>query len=153
MNIDQVRAAAQQLAQSKDDTALELLLGMRDQAITKDPSKKDDPFLAPQYDGNTMGPIDTIRDLGRRIAKRWSRELHGLVCGQAAKDSKERRELLSALNLGEAAVIAAVASALLALGLAGAIAAAAAPLIVRRFIWPAKDELCTAWAESLQAEG
>ena len=150
MNADKVREAAKQLAETKDDTALELLLGMRDQAIAKDPSKKVDPYLAPKYDGTVMGPIDTIRDLGKRIAKRWSQELHGLVCGEKAKDTKERRELLSALNLGEAAVIAAVASALLALGLAGAIAAAAAPLIVRRFIWPAKDELCTAWAESLQ---
>lgn len=152
MSIEQVREAAQRLAQSKDDTALELLLGMRDQAIAKDPSQKDDPYLAPQYDGPTMGSIDTLRDLGRRIAKRWSRELHGLVCGSAGKDRNERRELLSALNLGEAAVIAAVASALLALGLAGAIAAAAAPLIVRRFIWPAKDELCTGWAEFLESE-
>jgi hypothetical protein len=47
-----------------------------------------------------QGPIDAIRDLGKRIAKRWSKELHGIVCGEKAQDTKERRELLSALLSG-----------------------------------------------------
>lgn len=58
---------------------------------------------------------------------------------------------LTSLNLGEAAVIAAVAGALIGLGVGAAIAAPLAPLIVRRFIWPAKDELCVAWGESIDA--
>jgi hypothetical protein len=44
-------------------------------------------------------------------------------------------------------VLAAVASALLTLGAPAAIAAAVTPLIVKRFIWPAEDELCAAWDE------
>jgi len=39
---------------------------------------------------------------------------------------------------------------LLTLGVYAAIAAALAPLIVKRFIWPAKDELCAAWGEGVK---
>lgn len=151
MNIEHVRQAAQLLAKSEDE-ALEVLLGKLDKAVTEDPSKKDDLSLNPQYDGPTMGTIEAVRDLGRRVARRWSRELHGLVCGEESNHPEERGELLDALKLSEAATIAAVASGLVALNVGAAIAAAAAPLIVRRFIWPAKDELCTAWAEMLQSD-
>lgn len=60
---------------------------------------------------------------------------------------------LTSLNLGEgAAVIATLAGASIGLGVGAAIAALLAPLIGRRFIWPAKDELCVAWGESIDAE-
>jgi hypothetical protein len=94
-----------------------------------------------------------MRALGRKILKRWNKELHGLVCGSGSANEKERTEILNSLNLGETAVIAAVAAALFGLGVPPPIAAALAPLIVKKFIWPAKDELCIAWGEGIKAQG
>lgn len=145
-----VVAAAQRLS-SRDEAALEVLVGMRQKALERDPSLKDDVEFEPKYDGTTMGPLDDIKNLGRRILKKWNKELQEVVCGKSAKDKKDRAAVLESLNLGEAAVIAAVASALLSLGVVAALAAALAPLIVKRFIWPAKDELCAAWAEAIGA--
>jgi hypothetical protein len=145
-----VVVAAQKLG-SRDEAALEVLLGLRQKAIERDPALKDDVEFEPKYDGTTMGPLDDLRKLGRRILKKWNKELQEVVCGKGAKNKKDRAAVLESLNLGEAAVIAAVASALLSLGVVAALAAALAPLIVKRFIWPAKDELCAAWAEAIKA--
>jgi hypothetical protein len=70
-------------------------------------------------------------------------------CGGKDENQKDRKAVLDSINLGEAAVIAAAASAVLSLGAPAALAAAVAPLIVKRFIWPAKDELCEAWGEGI----
>ena len=145
----EVIEAAQRLSEQKDDAALELLLGMRADAVEKDPSLADHVALDLRYDSETMGPLDGVRRLGARVLRRWNKELHGLVCENGEKDSQQRKELIESLNLGETAVIAAVASILLSAGLGGAIVAPLAPLIVRRFIWPAKKELCTAWGEAI----
>lgn len=151
-DVNEVVATANRLHEQKDDEALLVLIGMREKVIESDPNLKDDPNLDVVYAEPTMGPLDEIKRLGKRIANRWSKELHGVVCGSESKDSKEREDLLRSLNLGEAAVIAAVAAALISLGLGAAIAAPLAPLLVRRFIWPAKDELCDAWAEAIEKE-
>jgi len=151
--LNEVVAAANKLNQQKqDDEALLVLIGMREKAISAEPARKDDPNLEVVYEGSTMGPLDDLKRLGKRVASRWNKELFAIVCGPDNKDSEEREQLLNSLNLGEAAVIAAVAGALIGLGVGAAIAAPLAPLIVRRFIWPAKDELCVAWRESIEAE-
>ena len=152
-DLNEVVAAANQLNEQKqDDEALLVLIGMREKAISAEPARKDDPNLEVVYEGSTMGPLDDLKRLGKRVASRWNKELFAIVCGNDRLDSKEREALLNSLNLGEAAVIAAVAGALIGLGVGAAIAAPLAPLIVRRFIWPAKDELCVAWRESIEAE-
>jgi hypothetical protein len=56
-------------------------------------------------------------------------------------DQAERDKLLNASNLGETATIGVVAGALMTFGVPAPIAAAATALIVKRFIWPARDEL------------
>jgi len=140
--------AANRLA-AKDEESLVLLIGMMEQEIKKNPALKEDANLQPKYDQTTMGFMDPLKEAGGRILRRWNKELHGLVCGTQARDRKERQEILGALNLGETAVIGAVAAALLAMGVPAPIAAALAPLIVRKFIWPAKDELCKSWAEGI----
>jgi hypothetical protein len=145
-----VVVAAQSL-NSRDEAALEVLIGLRQKAIERDPSLKDNVEFEPKYDGTTMGPLEEVKKLGLRILKKWNKELHEVVCGKGTKDKKDRAAVLESLNLGEAAVIGAVASALLSLGVVAALAAALAPLIVKRFIWPAKDELCAAWAEAIKA--
>lgn len=149
--IQSVIDSAERLS-SRDEDALELLLGMRARAIEKTPALQDNPDFEPKYDGQTMGAIDDLKALGRRILNRWNKELHGIVCGGTAGDKSGRSAIMNSLNLGEAAVIAAVAGALLSAGAAAALAAAAAPLIVKRFIMPAKDELCEAWSEAIRAQ-
>lgn len=152
-DLNEVVAAANKLNEQKqDDEALLVLIGMREKALSVEPARKDDPNLEVVYEGSTMGPLDDLKRLGKRVASRWNKELFAIVCGNERLDSKEREALLNSLNLGEAAVIAAVAGVLIGLGVGAAIAAPLAPLIVRRFIWPAKDELCVAWRESIEAE-
>ena len=152
-DLNEVVAAANQLNEQKqDDEALLVLIGMREKALAAEPALKDDPNLEVVYEGTTMGPLDDLKRLGKRVLNRWNKELYGICCGNESVDSKERAALLNSLNLGEAAVIAAVAGVLISLGVGAAIAAPLAPLIVRRFIWPAKDELCVAWRESIEAE-
>jgi hypothetical protein len=141
---------------SKDEEALLLEIGLRKKAIEADPARGGDPHLHVEYDSTHMGLIDDIKSLGRRIIMRWNKELYGVVCSkkpgggaETAEDKKMRDDLLKALNLGDAAVIAAVVTALLALGAPAAIAAPAAPFLVKKFIMPAKDELCEAWGEAM----
>lgn len=143
---------AERLA-NKDEKSLELLLGMRQKAIDKDPNLENVVDFEPQYNGPTMGPLDDVVALGNKILRRWNKELNSLVCSQDSANKKDRDAILGALSLGETAVIAAVAAALFGLGVPAPIAAALAPLIVKRFIWPAKDELCLAWSEAIKAEG
>jgi hypothetical protein len=148
-DISAVTKAAQERAATKDDESLLLLTGMLDLEIKKNPAIAEDPFYDPKYDSQTMGLTDDLKKIGRKILNRWNKELHGLVCGAKPGDQKEREAILSSLNLGEAAVIGAVAGALMAMAVPPPIAAALAPIIARKFILPAKDELCEAWGEAI----
>jgi hypothetical protein len=150
IDVNAVVTAANRLNEEKDEEALLVQIGLREQAIKADPERQNDPNLDVVYAETTMGPLDELKRIGKRIANRWSKELHGLACGNESKCAKEREALLNSLNLGEAAVIAAVVTALISLGVGAAIAAPLAPLIVHKFIWPAKDELCLAWGEALE---
>jgi len=148
VEVEDVTKAALAL-RAHSDQALEILLAKRDLAIKAEPSLADDLGLDPKYAEPTMG-VQELQALGRRIVARWNKELYGVVCAGGTAFGKDRAALINALNLGEAAVIGAVASALLSLGVVAALAAALAPILVRRFIWPAKEELCTAWGEAIK---
>jgi hypothetical protein len=149
---DDVVRAAQRLAHEKELPALEVLVGTRAMAIEQDPGLADDAEFEPEYPTETMGALTEIKQLGRRILKRWNKELHDLVCSDTETDQKTRSAILDSLSIGEAAVIAAVAGALLSLGVGAALAAPLAPLIVKKFIWPARHELCAAWSEAIAAQ-
>ena len=151
-NLSAIVTTARRLNEQKEDEALYVLIGMREKAVANEPALKDDPDLEVVYAEPTMGPLDDIKRLGKRITNRWNKELYAIVCGNDDKDTEVRESLLNSLSLGEAAVIAAVASALIGLGVGAAIAAPLAPLLVRRFIWPAKDELCEAWGEAIEKD-
>jgi hypothetical protein len=149
-------AGAAKVLLSKDEEALLLEIGLRERAIEADPARAEDPHLRVEYDSTHMGLIDDIKSLGRRIMVRWNKELYGAVCGKkvggtaaSVEDKKMRDDLLKALNLSDAAVIAAVVTALIALGAPAAVAAPVAPYLVKKFIMPAKDELCDAWGEAM----
>jgi len=151
-NLSSIVTAARRLNEQKEDEALYVLIGMREKAVANEPALKDDPELEVVYAEPTMGPLDDIKRLGKRITNRWNKELYAIVCGNEDKNAEVRQSLLNSLSLGEAAVIAAVAGALISLGVGAAIAAPLAPLLVRRFIWPAKDELCEAWGEAIEKD-
>ena len=151
-NLSAIVSTARRLNEQKEDEALYVLIGMREKAVANEPALKDDPDLEVVYAEPTMGPLDDIKRLGKRITHRWAMELHAIVCGNEDKNTEVRESLLNSLSLGEAAVIAAVAGALISLGVGAAIAAPLAPLLVRRFIWPAKDELCEAWGEAIEKD-
>lgn len=138
--------------QDRDETALLIQVGLRQKAVELNPTLKDQAELETKYDENTMGALDDIKALGNRVLKRWNKELYGLVCSNSGADEKERQAVLNSLNLGQAAVIAAVAGALMGIGVPAPVAAPLAPLITKKFIWPAKDELCGAWGEAIKAQ-
>ena len=94
-----------------------------------------------------MGALDGVKAAGVRVMNRWSKELYQLVCGSEEKQARD--ELMEALNLGETAAIAAVASLLLAIAPA-AVAAPLSVLLVKSFVLPAKDELCLVWREQIE---
>lgn len=148
MGIESKTVAAAQSFAEFDEEALLVLLGKQHKAIEMDTTLAADPTLNPDYDSTHMGLIEDLKVLGRRVAKRWNKELHKIVCGSS--DDQTRKKLMDALNVGEAAAIAAVAGILLAIAPA-AVTAPLSVLLVKSFLMPAKDELCDAWQEALEA--
>lgn len=87
--------------------------------------------------------------LGRRVLKRFERELHDLICGEAEGVAKEREQLAAALRLDQASIVAAVTALLIQLSCPALVAPLVATLIVRKGLAPVLDELCDAWQERL----
>lgn len=142
-------STAQNLAEGVDDDDVDplyILIGKQERAIDVDPVLAFDPALTPQYEKAMMGPLDGLKELGRRIARKWARALHDLICG--GKDDAARKQLFDALSISEAATIGAVTTLLLPV-LSPPIAAAVAVVIVKRFLGPVLDETCTFWSEQL----
>jgi hypothetical protein len=140
---------AGKLADQFDDEGLAVLLARRFEAIEKDPSLSGDLEMMPAYESTEMG-LAELRALGWRLVRRWNRELHRLVCGSS--DAQVRQDLARALNLGEGTVIAVLMPCLLGIGIPAALAVVLAPIIVRKFLVPAGDELCNAWEEAIGPE-
>ena len=146
--------AAERL-RKKDEEALASEIGLRSKHIEGDPTAADNPDLVVTYGTHLgMGAIDDIKALGWRILVRWNKELYGVVCSsEKAEEQEMRKKILGALSLDEAALIAVIAPPLIWLGAPAAIAAPVAPLLVKKFIIPAKEELCVAWGEAITAQG
>jgi hypothetical protein len=146
-----VEPAMNDLLESDEDQLYEQL-GIRSSAMTRDLSVAG--ALQPQiaHDVAAMGMMEDVRDLGKRIFKRWNREAHKLICGGEDLDKKDREALANAFGLGDAAVAGVVASLLITqFGLAPAIATVVAALVIKRFFRPAYDEFCDFWKEKLPA--
>jgi hypothetical protein len=148
MGIEDKTIAAAQSYEEYDEDALLVILGKQEAVIAKDHSLAADPTLNPEYDSTHMGVIDDLKRIGSRVAQRWNKELYKLICGSG--NDEDRKRLLDALNVSEAAAIAVAASLLLAIAPA-AVAAPLAALLVKTFLMPAKEELCEAWAEAIDA--
>ena len=137
------------LLQSDESQLLEQL-GMRSALVTRDLSRSAElqPSVAMQ-DVLAMGVKDDMKELGRRILKRWNRSAYDLECGNDPDDAKTRTELTSALGLGEAAAIGALTTALIGIGLMAALAHVVAAILVKKFYNPAHSEFCEFWKEKL----
>jgi hypothetical protein len=148
--LDAVTAEAVRLY-DKDEQALLVSIGQRELAVQENrpnlPIEGDSVYVT-----TTMG-LDDLKKLGLRILRRWNKALHELVCPNAGADGKEREDLLKALNISEVAAIGVVTGLLLPIGVPAPVAAPLAALIVKKFLMPAKDELCDAWGEAINAEG
>jgi hypothetical protein len=135
------------LLQSTEDQLYEQL-GIRAKAIAANPALAGTFEPNVTYDGAAMGPLDDVREYGRRLVRRWNREAYGLVCGSDSDDAKDRKTLLDAFGGGEVAVASALSALFVAhLGLAPALAAILAALTLKHFFRPAYDEFCGLWLE------
>ncbi|SRR6266446_5810028 len=147
---DAVTAEAARLYHEKGEEALLISIGQRELAL------KANPDLAinedPEYSVTTMGMIEDVKALGLRILKRWNKTLYDIICPAAGASGKEREELLKALNISEVAAIGVVTGLLLPLGVPAPVAAPLAALIVKKFLIPAKEELCDTWQEAITAQ-
>jgi hypothetical protein len=80
------------------------------------------------------------------------REAFGLVCGTGSGDGGDRKKLAEAFGVGGTAVAALITAGLAStFGLAPAIAAVIAAIVVKRFLRPAYEEFCVVWGDRLAA--
>ena len=134
----------------KDEDQLYKELGMREKKIAGDPY-----LMAPfdfdvTYDVAVMGPMDDLRKFGEQLFKRYQVEAHKLFCPKEEGDKEDIDNLKKILGIDDAAVAALIAVALVTnVGIAAALAAVVAALIVKRFLRPTYEETCKAWAKYL----
>lgn len=140
------------LIESDEDQLFEQL-GIRARAIEVSPAVAGefDPIIV--FDGVAMGSMDTVRELGRRIFQRWEKDTYSLICGTGDADEAERQEIANAFGVGGPAVAALIAAGLVStFGVAPAIGAVVAAIIVKRFLRSAIQEFCIVWGENLNKE-
>jgi hypothetical protein len=137
------------LLQATEDQLYEQL-GIRAKAIATNPAIAGSFEPNVIYDGTAMGPLDDVREYGRRLFKRWNREAYKLVCGAENDDAADRKKLLEAFGGGQVAAAAALTGLFIAyLGLSPAIAGILAVLLLKHFFRPAYEEFCGLWLEKL----
>lgn len=96
-------ASVAKLLESPEDQLYQEL-GIRARAIAADPSLSGSFEPNVIHDAKLMGPLDDIKDLGRRIFRRWNREAYDLICGGDPVDEKDREKVRNSFGLGDAAV-------------------------------------------------
>jgi hypothetical protein len=144
---------------TRDTKDLYEMLGARTAVLAVRPADSDnllrDPDLASRSSEWALRTIDPgeLQALGTRVFLRWSRALHGLLCGSAGEDKDLRDRLWSAIT-GKTGGISALLSATLvsSFGAAPAVAAIVATLVAKVILQPAGEEVCSYWAARLGAE-
>jgi hypothetical protein len=102
-------------------------------------------ILGEEYE---LGIIHDARELGLRVIKRLSTELHSVVCGTKQQDSHDRDLIIKAVGGDKLILTTVVASVLVtALGVSPYVATPASIIIVRRILSPTGEEICSYWAE------
>jgi hypothetical protein len=100
-------------------------LGIHAKAIAANPAVAGSFEPPVTYDGGAMGPLDDVREFGRRLFRRWNREAWELACSD--KEDSDRKKRLEAFGSGQAAFAATLSGLLVAhFGLAPALAAVVA---------------------------
>lgn len=126
-----------------DDANLIEELGRRGKTLELDFSEMGNPAMQPTEDPALLGPMDEIRDLGLRIAKRCTRELRQVVCSPDAADKEDRDKIQSAFKLRGSDLAAALAAFLVSsFFVASPIATVVAAIVVKRLGNSALDEIC-----------
>ena len=149
--VQQTEPIVAELLRAEEDQ-LYSQLGIRAKALAVDPSigGSFDPDVT--YDEAEMGVLDDVREFGKRLFRRWNRELNELICGSDPDGREERMQLARALGIGDTAAAAYISVLLVtSFGLAPALAAVAAAIIIKRFFRPALEEFCSAWQARLDA--
>ena len=146
---EQAKSSIANLLESNEDQLYEEL-GMRAKAQAQDTAKGGtfEPLIT--YDAKQMGALDEIRKFGWRLFNRWLVEAHKLLCGSDPADKEERQKVAKAFAVDETTVGAAVAALLISqLGLAAALAAVVAAILVKRFFYPTYELFCESLRENL----
>ncbi len=117
-------------------------LGIRAAAIKSKPDLAIEIALRATYDAKAMGPLDGIKELGRAILVRWSKELQNLICEQDAASSEDRKKLRDAFGVGKTTGAIVLTSGLVAVGCPNAIAPVVAAIVMTRFVGSAVDVFC-----------
>ncbi|MGH9632133.1 MAG: hypothetical protein ACRD7E_27830 [Bryobacteraceae bacterium] len=151
-NEDQIQSAIEDLLAS-DEAQLFEELAIRNRAMVKDPSVAGSYKPRVSYNAALMGPMDDLRNFGRRLFNKVNKDCYQLVCGGGDADKQEREKLLDAFKLGKTEVAAAMAALFVAyLNVAPAIAAVLAALVVKLFFKNAHEAMCEVWSEKLETK-
>jgi hypothetical protein len=149
----QAQPAVEKLLKA-DESQLYEQLGIRAKAMAQDPAKSGSFEPQVTYEAAQMGLKEDVKDLGQRMFKLWNVQAYQVVCSTQVQDQQARNDMLNAFGVNETAVAAVLASLLVAqLGLAPAIAAVVAALVIKLFFRPAYEEFCGAWKKSAEGAG
>ncbi|MEM8993299.1 MAG: hypothetical protein AAGF23_00775 [Acidobacteriota bacterium] len=143
-------SAAEEFYGADEDTLFEQI-GLRQSAMQRDLGVA--AQLSPQVtaDDGVLSAREDLLNLGRRIYRRVSREVHAILCGDDEDDRQDRAALRDALQLTDVALAAALTPVLISLAVPPPLAPLIAALLVRRVIVPAAGEVCDFWTEQLEA--
>ncbi|MEL6768072.1 MAG: SGNH/GDSL hydrolase family protein [Pseudomonadota bacterium] len=140
-------AAAERMAATMSDDMLVAEIGRRATLTSVDPSRAV-ALEASVSEAALEGVGDFFHRIGKRLLKRLHRELYQLLCGDGDEDKEDRKALGDALNLGPAAVAAALVQLLtVSFGLAPAVATVVAAVLMKRVLGPTIEETCAVWGD------
>lgn len=146
----QAEPAVKKLLKSDEEQLYETL-GIVAKAIENDPSKSGSFEPRVTYDFAHMGLKEDVMEMGQKLFNRWIVEAYKLACGSDRQGRKDREALMEAFGFNDEVMIAAALAALFVtnLGLAPALAAVMAVLVLKRFFRPAHEEFCIVWKKNL----
>ncbi|MDI4656467.1 hypothetical protein [Xanthobacter autotrophicus] len=139
-----------ELQQADDEKLLEQL-GAYSKAYALEPAKFAAPATSVPIDMATMGPLDGLMEIGRRVLKRWQKVIYDLVCGGGEGDQDARKTILDSLKINSPeALAAAVAGVLISAFNVGPAIATIVGVLFGRLLLPAAGEVvCEYWKEQL----
>ena len=141
---------ARLLEEDGDEDFLFAELGKRVSALARSTAGSEQFDMAAGIDFEAFGPIDELKNLGRKFFARWNKAAYEMVCGSSPDDADARKKVSDAFGLGEQAVGATIAALLVVhFGLAAGVAGVVAVLIVRLFFRPSGQAMCDYWKEKL----